>query len=164
MSKIVFVFAMADNGVIGDRGAIPWRIPEDMRHFKAVTMGKPFIVGRKTWDSFPKKPLPGRTNIVVTRDTAFRAEGAKVAHSIEDALALAEAENPTEICVAGGAEIYNILRDRAETVHLTEVHADFAGDAKIEKFVPPKWRETSREEHTTPDGLRYSFVTLEKAI
>ncbi len=163
MSPIVFVFAMAENGVIGDRGKIPWRIADDMRHFKAVTMGKPLIVGRKTWDSFPTKPLPGRTNIVVTRDRRFAAEGAVVVHSLEDALARAQTENPPEIVIGGGADIYEALRDRADRIHLTEVHAAFEGDIKLAPFEPTHWRESSREDHATPEGLRYSFVTLERA-
>lgn len=162
MSAIVFVVAIAENGVIGDRGKIPWRIADDMRHFKAVTMGKPFIVGRKTWDSFPKKPLPGRTNIVVTRDRAFAAEGAVVVHSLDAALAHAQSENPAEIVIAGGADIYDALRARATRIHLTEVHAAFEGDSRLPPFERTEWRETTREDHATPEGLRYSFVTLER--
>jgi dihydrofolate reductase len=162
VSAIVFVLAMAENGVIGDRGKIPWRIAEDMRHFKSVTMGKPIIVGRKTWDSFPKKPLPGRTNIVVTRDRAFAAGGAVVAHSLDDALARAESENPSEIVIAGGGDIYDALRARADRIHLTEVHSAFDGDVTLAPFDGTQWRETSREDHATQEGLRYSFVTLER--
>jgi dihydrofolate reductase len=162
VSPIVFVVAMAENGIIGDRGKIPWRIADDMRHFKAVTMGKPMIVGRKTWDSFPKKPLPGRTNIVVTRDRAFAAAGAMVVHSLDDALVRAQAENPPEIVIAGGADIYDALRDRAERIYLTQVHAVFEGDAMLAPFDRVRWRETAREDHATPKGLRYSFVTLER--
>lgn len=164
MSPIVFVLAVADNGVIGNRGKIPWRIAEDMRHFKVVTIGKPCIMGRKTWESLPKKPLPGRSNIVVTRDTEFRADGAIVVHTIDEALARAQTENPSEICVAGGAEIYNALLNRADRIHLTEVHRAFDGDAKLAPFDRAHWRETSREDHATLEGLRYSFVTLERII
>jgi dihydrofolate reductase len=162
VSPIVFVLAMAENGVIGDHGTIPWRIAEDMRHFKAVTLGKPMIVGRKTWDSFPKKPLPGRTNIVVTRDRSFAAEGAVVAHSPDDALAVAQSENPSEIVIAGGADIYDALRHRADRIHLTEVHAAFDGNTVLAPFDRKSWHESSREDHATPEGLRYSFVTLER--
>jgi len=162
VSPIVFVLAMAENGVIGDRGKIPWRIAEDMRHFKAMTVGKPVIMGRKTWDSFPKKPLPGRTNIVVTRDRSFAAEGAVVVHSLDDALTRAQSENPSEIAIAGGADIYDALRARADRIHLTEVHAAFDGDVMLAPFDRTQWREISREDHATPEGLRYSFVTLER--
>ena len=127
MSIVSLVVAMADNGVIGKNGALPWHIPEDMRHFKALTVGKPCIMGRKTWDSLPRKPLPERENIVVARDHAFRVEGAVVAHTVEEAFA--HAEGAAEICVIGGAEIYKAALPRATRIDLTEVHRAFDGDA-----------------------------------
>lgn len=160
MSVISLVVAMSDNGVIGKNGALPWRIPEDMRHFKALTIGKPCIMGRKTWDSLPKKPLPGRENIVVTRDKQFRAEGAAVFHSLEQAFA--HACGAAEICVIGGAEIYKATLAFATRIYLTEVHGPFEGDTTLPLFDTSIWRETSREDHVTPDGLRYSYVTLER--
>jgi dihydrofolate reductase len=162
MSRIALVLAMADNGVIGAQGALPWRLPDDMRRFKAITMGKPVVMGRKTWDSLPKKPLPGRTNIVITRDRAFRAEGAVVVHSLDEALARAEGEQPEEIMIIGGAEIYLAALLRADVIHLTQVHGDFAGDARLPPFDPKLWRETAREDRETAEGLRYSYVTLER--
>lgn len=163
MSDVVLVVAAADNGVIGRDGAIPWRIPEDLRRFKALTMGAPIVMGRKTWDSLPKKPLPGRTNIVVTRQTGWTAEGAVTAHSLEDAIAKAgeTAGEAEEIFVIGGAEIYAAALPLATAIELTEVHADFDGDAVL----PPlqgDWEEVFREGHQTEDGLAYSFVTLER--
>jgi dihydrofolate reductase len=158
-ADIVLVLAVADNGVIGDRGAIPWRIAEDMKRFKALTIGKPLIAGRKTWESFPKRPLPGRTNIVVTRDAAYRAEGAVVVHSLDAALARAEMENPVSITIAGGAEIYRTAMPRATRIELTEVHVDAAGDTHF-ALDRSGWREIAREEHATAEGLRYSYVTL----
>ncbi|HEX3675637.1 MAG TPA: dihydrofolate reductase [Rhizomicrobium sp.] len=160
MSRISLVLAMATNGAIGLNGAMPWRIPEDMKHFKAVTMGKPIVMGRKTWDSFPKKPLPGRANIVITRDANWRGDGAVVAHSLDEALA--EAGEADEIAVIGGAEIYKLALPRADLVHLTQVHRDFAGDTHMPPFDAAHWRETAREDHATPEGLAYSFVTLER--
>lgn len=161
MSAIVsLVLARADNGVIGAHNAIPWRIPEDMKRFKAITMGKPIVMGRKTWDSFPKKPLPGRTNIVITRDANWRAEGAVVVHSLDAALAKADAENPEEIAVIGGAEIYKLALPRAHLIHLTEVHMDVHGDVFMPGFDPAQWRETEREDHMAAGGLRYSYITL----
>jgi dihydrofolate reductase len=159
MSKIALVLARAQNGVIGANNAIPWRIPDDLKRFKAITMGKPLIMGRKTWDSFPKKPLPGRTNIVLTRDADWRADGAAVVHTFDEAVARARSENPSEIAVIGGAEIYRIALPLADIVHLTEVHGDFGGDTVMPPF-GPEWREVARENHTTPDGLNYSYVTL----
>jgi dihydrofolate reductase len=151
---------MADNGVIGRGGKLPWRIPEDMRRFKALTIGKPCIMGRRTWDSLPKKPLPDRPNIVITRDGNFRADGAVVVHSLDDALL--HAGNDTEVCVIGGAEIYKAALPRARRIHLTEVHADVEGDTQLAPFDRAHWTETGRENHTTADGLRYSYVTLER--
>jgi dihydrofolate reductase len=160
VSVISLVVAMADNGVIGKHGALPWRIPEDMRHFKALTIGRPCIMGRKTWDSLPKKPLPDRENIVVTRDRAFYADGAVVVHSLDDGFA--RAGNAGEICVIGGAEIYKAALPRATRVHLTEVHGQIEGDTMLPPFDKAVWQETSRDDHTTADGLRYSYVTLER--
>ncbi len=161
-APVSFVLAMASNGVIGDKGGIPWRVPEDMKRFKALTMGKPIIMGRKTWDSFPKRPLPGRTNIVITRDRHWRADGAVVVHALDDALALAQQENPHEIAIIGGAEIYWAALPRATRIHLTEVHLDAEGDRRMPPFDPKIWREAAREDHATPEGLRYSYVTLER--
>lgn len=162
MTDIVFVLAMADDGVIGAGGAIPWRIPEDMKRFKALTIGKPMIVGRKTWDSFPKKPLPERTNIVITRDRTWSADGAVVVHSLDEALAKARSEQPSEIIIGGGAEIYKAALPQATRIELTEVHKAVTGDDIA--FMPPfdktVWRETARAEHQTPDGLHYAYVTL----
>lgn len=160
MSAIVsLVLARADNGVIGADNALPWRIPDDMKRFKALTMGKPIVMGRKTWDSFPRKPLPGRTNVVITRDRQWRAEGAVAVHSLDQALAAAESERPAEIAVIGGAEIYRLALPRASLIHLTEVHTDAKGDVSLPAF-GADWRETAREDGATPDGLRYSYVTL----
>jgi dihydrofolate reductase len=158
VSTISLVLAMADNGVIGKDGGLPWRIPDDMRRFKALTLGKPCVMGRKTWDSLPRKPLPGRDNIVVTRDRNFSADGAIVAHSLDDALARAGAAE--EICVIGGVELYRAALPHADLIHLTQVHRDFEGDVGLEPFAPAVWRETAREEHRTAEGLRFSYVTL----
>jgi dihydrofolate reductase len=160
VSVVSLVVARADNGVIGDAGRLPWHLPDDLRHFKAVTIGKPCIMGRKTWESLPRKPLPGRANIVVTRDRDFRAEGALVGHSLDEAFALAGAAE--EICVIGGAEIIRLALARATRVHLTEIHAAFAGETTLPAFAPPAWRETTREDRATAEGLRYSYVTLER--
>jgi dihydrofolate reductase len=163
VSVIALVVAIADNGVIGRNGALPWRIPADMKHFKAVTFGKPCIMGRKTWDSLPKKPLPGRINIVVTRDRSFAAEGAVVAHTLDEALTRAGSEGLEEMAIIGGAELYRAALPQATRIHLTEVHGNFDGDAMF-AFDRKGWYETVREESVTPDGLRYSFVTLERGF
>jgi dihydrofolate reductase len=161
---ISLVLAMADNGIIGNVGGIPWRIADDMRRFKALTMGKPIVMGRKTWDSFPKKPLPGRTNIVVTRDANLSADGAVVVHSLAAALERASAETQDEICVIGGAEIYAAALPLADLIHLTQVHAAFEGDTRMPLFDPAIWHETAREDCATAEGLRYSYVTLQRRL
>ena len=159
-APVVLVLARADNGVIGAGGAIPWRISDDMKRFKALTMGKPLVMGRKTWESFPKRPLPGRTNIVITRGANYRADGAVVVHSLDEALARARAENPSEICIAGGAEIYNAALPLAARIELTEVHISPPGETTMAPFDQKDWRETAREEHSTAEGLRFAYVTL----
>jgi dihydrofolate reductase len=163
MSAIVLVLARARNGVIGDANAIPWRIAEDMKRFKALTIGKPIVMGRKTWESFPKRPLPGRTNIVITRDRSYEADGAVVVHSLDDALARAATENK-DVMIVGGAEIYRATLTAASRIELTEVHRDFPGDVAMADFDRAVWRETAREDHATPDGLAYSYVTLERRV
>ena len=155
---ITLVLAMAENGVIGRHGTIPWRIPEDMKRFKALTIGKPVVMGRKTWDSLPRKPLPERRNIVVTRQASWQAEGAVSAVSLDDALNKA---GGAEVMVIGGGEIYRAALARADRIELTEVHGSFDGDAHFD-FERSDWRETARETNTTPDGLAYSYVTLSR--
>jgi dihydrofolate reductase len=162
VSVVSLVVAMADNGVIGKDGRLPWRIPDDMRRFKALTLGKPCVMGRKTWESLPKKPLPGRLNIVVTRERDYRAEGATVVHSLDEALTCANGAD--EICVIGGVEIYRAALSRADLIHLTQVHGDIDGDTHMPQFDRTPWRETAREDHATPEGLRFSYVTLEKGL
>ena len=152
---ITLILARADNGVIGRDGGLPWHLPADLKHFKALTMRKPMIMGRKTFESFPA-PLPGRRHIVVTRDRDWHAEGAEMAHSVEDALALA---GEGEVAVIGGAEIFALFADRADRIELTEVHLDAEGDVTVPPFTG--WRETAREDHPAVDGCpAYSFVTL----
>jgi dihydrofolate reductase len=155
MSEVVLVVAIADNGVIGDQGRLPWHISEDLKRFKALTTGHTIVMGRKTWDSLPKKPLPGRTNVVVTRQAGWHADGAVRASS------LGQAVDGTSgpVFVIGGAEIYAVALPHATRIELTEVHQDFDGDARFD-FDRSKWRETARESHATADGLRYSYVTL----
>ena len=155
MSEIVLVVAIAQNGVIGNAGAIPWHISADMKRFKALTLGHTVVMGRKTWDSLPRKPLPGRVNLVITRQADWQAEGAVTSASLEDALAGITGT----AMVIGGAEIYRRALPLTTRIELTEVHQDFDGDARFE-LDRTGWRESLREDHVTPDGLRYSYVTL----
>jgi dihydrofolate reductase len=155
MSEIVLVVAIADNGVIGKDGAIPWHISEDLKRFKALTMGHTIVMGRKTWDSLPKKPLPGRINVVVTRQKDWQADGAIPASS----LGQATSGTSGTVMVIGGAEIYQRALPLASRIELTEVHKAFEGDVRFD-LDRSGWRETAREDHVTPDGLAYSYVTL----
>ncbi|MCI4589818.1 dihydrofolate reductase [Sphingobium sp. BYY-5] len=156
-AEITLVLARADNGVIGKDGDLPWRLPADLRHFKAITAGHPMVMGRKTFDSLPGL-LPGRRHIVLTRDRAWTAEGAEVAHDVESAIALADAP---AVMVIGGAEIYRLFLPLADRIELTEVHLEAEGDAAIAYPDATVWRETAREDHPALDGRpAYSFVTF----
>jgi len=158
MSILSLVLAVSRNGVIGRDGGLPWHISSDLKRFKAITLGKPVIMGRKTWDSLPRKPLPGRTNIVVTRQGGFAAEGASVVAHVEAALALAAMENPAEICVIGGGEIYRQTLPMADRIYLTEVAMDVTGDTHFPALPASEWREVSREEVKAAPGDSADFV------
>jgi dihydrofolate reductase len=159
-NEIFLVVAVSANGVIGAGGTMPWHIPADFRRVKSLTMGKPLVMGRKTFESLPGI-LPGRRHIVITRDPEWQAEGAEVAHSLDEALHLA---NAPHIVIFGGAEIYAQALPRAHRIELTEIHAEIAGDTLMPPFGaqgPGGWRETFREEHAA-EGSRpaFAFVTL----
>ena len=153
------IFARARNGVIGKDNTLPWHLPEDLAHFKQTTFGQPVLMGRKTWESLPPKfrPLPGRTNIVVTRQTNWHAESAVVAHSIEEAVQHCPPDS--QVWVIGGAEVYAQAMPLAARAVVTEIDADFQGDAFAPTF-DSSWKETERTSHTAANGLRYSLVTL----
>jgi dihydrofolate reductase len=146
--KLTLVVAVAKNGVIGRDGALPWRLSSDMKRFKAATMGKPVLMGRKTWDSLPRKPLPGRQNLLLTRDADFKADGAWVYTDLAAMLAAARAMAKTagveEACVIGGAQLYNAVLPQAERIILTEVNLTPEGDAHLDLNLS-RWREVSRE-------------------
>ncbi len=155
------IFARAANGVIGKNNALPWHLPEDMAHFKRTTLGKPVIMGRKTWDSLPPKfrPLPGRVNIVVTRQADWQAEGALRASSLEEAATLCPDQG--DAWVIGGAQIYADAMTRARSAVVTEIEVDFEGDAHAPTF-DATWKETARERHVSSTGLAFSFVTYQR--
>ena len=158
--EIVLVVARAENGIIGRDGALPWRLPSDLRRFKTLTQSAPMIMGRKTFDSLPGL-LPGRRHIVLTRDPDWAEDGAEVARSVDDALARA---NAPHVSVIGGAEIYRLFLDRADRVELTEVHVAAEGDTRLEGFDTGLWEEIAREDHAAEDGRpAYSFVTLRRS-
>ena len=156
--KINMIFARSANGVIGHNNAMPWHLPEDLAHFKKLTLGSPVIMGRKTWDSLPSKfrPLPGRTNVVITRQADWQAEGAQTAGSLQDALALCQTSNV--IWIIGGAQIYAQAEPLANRIEVTHIDKDFEGDAFAPKL-GPQWTPSHREEHVSSTGLNYSFIT-----
>ncbi|GGI18895.1 dihydrofolate reductase [Bradyrhizobium guangdongense] len=166
--EIVFVVAVAENGVIGAGNAIPWRLKSDMARFKALTVGKPVIMGRKTFESLPgRRPLPNRTNIIITRDADYRAAGAIVTTSAADAGAVARGDalrrSVAEIAVIGGAEIYRQWLDRADRLEITEVHARPDGDTHF-AIDKTQWQETERVRHPAgpDDTADYSYVTYRR--
>ena len=160
-TTLTVIAAVASNGVIGSANRLPWQLPEDLRHFKELTSGHAVIMGRKTWESLPPnfRPLPNRTNIVVTRDAAYRAAGAAVAASLPAAIAAAGAGHAF---VIGGAELYAQALPLADRLELTEIDASFAGDAFFPDFDRGAWHELARERHRSASGLDYAFVTYRR--
>jgi len=158
--RLYLVAAVAKNGVIGAGGKLPWHLPEDLKHFRKLTLGHPVIMGRRTWESLGR-PLPGRENIVITRRVGYEATGASVASSVEAAIALCIGE-PVAF-VIGGAEIYAATLPIADGLVLTEIDRDYAGDTCFPAWDREAWRATQKETHTSTDGVRFDFVLYEKA-
>lgn len=165
--RLALMVAKSANNVIGRNNKLPWYLPNDLKYFKAVTMGKPIIMGRKTWESLGK-PLPGRTNIVITRQSEYVAEGAKVVPDLQAALDMAEnialIEGQDEVVVIGGGEIYALALPRADRLYVTEVHAEIDGDAWFPEFDASEWQEAGREDFyaSGPNPYDYSFVLLSR--
>lgn len=159
--RVSIIAALAENRVIGVNNTLPWRLPNDLKHFRRLTTGHAIVMGRKNYESIGK-PLPERTNIVVTRNRDYRASGCLVAHSLDEALTLARGD--PEIFVIGGAEIYREALPRAGRLYLTEVHATVAGDTFFPEIERNDWKETARERHEADDkhAYAYSFVVLER--
>jgi len=156
------IYARARNGVIGNQGQLPWHLPEDLAHFKRTTLGQPVLMGRVTWESLPEKfrPLPGRSNVVVSRQTSFSAAGAQLASSLEAAMALFP---PAEIIwLIGGAQLYAQGLSIASQIVVTEIDADYEGDAFAPLISSNDWTETHRTSHVSAQGLAYHLVTLQK--
>ena len=166
--RLVLVAAIAENGVIGKNGCMPWHLPGDLKHFKRTTLGKPVVMGRRTFDCIGRKPLPGRTNIVLTHDKNFRAGDVIVAGELDSALAIATQEaaklNAEEIAIIGGSTLYAETLPRADRLYLTEIHAAPDGDTHFPDFDRAHWREIARDgPHRGADDIfGYSFVTLER--
>lgn len=158
--RVYLLVAVAANGIIGANGQLPWHLPEDLQHFKRLTMGHPVIMGRRTWESL-KGPLPGRENIVVTRTQGYDAPGAALAASLEAALALCAGE-PVAF-VIGGSRLFEESLPIADGLVVTEIHKDFEGDTWMPQYDRSRWRESQREAHTAADGTRFDFVLYERA-
>jgi len=160
--RVSLVVAIAENGIIGRAGALPWHLPADLKWFKSVTMGKPIIMGRKTYDSIGR-PLPGRTNIVITRNADWRAEGVVVAPSLDAALAAAEGGGADEAMIIGGAQIYGRAIGEVDRIYLTEVHTKVAGDTWFPHLNHEDWSEGFRERQDSEDDRpALSFVILDR--
>ncbi|MCB1623834.1 MAG: type 3 dihydrofolate reductase [Pseudomonadales bacterium] len=159
--QIIVVVAAAENDVIGRDNALPWHLPDDLKHFKAVTLGKPVIMGRKTYQSIGR-PLPGRHNIVLSRAGGFAPEGVTIVSNFDAALQIAEPA--TEVVVIGGAALYSQALRHADLIYLTRVHADVAGDARMLPLDPREWQEVASEFHAADERHAYpfSFVTLRR--
>jgi dihydrofolate reductase len=157
--SLFLIYARAANGCIGRDGALPWHLPADLKRFKALTMGKPMIMGRKTFESLPGL-LPGRRHIVLTRRETFDAPGADIVRSVPEALAFARQDDPeTDIAIVGGAAVYDVFRPMADRVELTEIHADFTGDTFM-KPLGAEWELSAREDHPArADKPAFSFLT-----
>ncbi len=160
--KVSLIAAVAEGGVIGLDNAMPWHLPADLKYFKQTTLGKPVVMGRKTFESIGSKPLPGRRNVVVTRDRQFTAVGCDVAHDPQSALELLQ--DAEEVMVMGGATFYAQMLGRADRLYLTEVHAQFEGDTRFPEYDKSEWREMSRTDHAPDESnpYRYSFVVYER--
>ena len=165
--RIALICAMSDNKVIGKKNNLPWRLPEDLKYFKRTTMGSSIIMGRKTWDSIGNV-LPGRTNIIVTRSSSLKIRGVQIAHSLPEAIGLAEniafTDGSAEAFVIGGGELYAEAMPFAERFYLTRVHAELEGDTFLNSFDEDSWREISREYHRKSDSnpYDYSICVLDK--
>ena len=158
-TRISVIAAMARNHVIGINNRLPWHLPEDLKHFKTLTMGHHIVMGRKTFESLPGV-LPGRTSVVITRSPVYQAPGCLVVNSIDNALAACKGDD--EAFIVGGAELYAQALALADRLYLTEIQADYDGDARFPDFDHGQWREVSRESHRSAAGLEYHFVTYER--
>lgn len=160
--RVSAVVAASRNNVIGKDGGLPWHVSSDLKLFKEITMGKPVIMGRHTWESLPKKPLPGRRNIVITRNADYQAEGAEIVGSVDEALAACAGEE--EVSIIGGGQVYERAMDRTDRIYLTRIDLEVEGDTYLPELPDSEWREVSRSEH--PKGERddaaFALIVLDR--
>ena len=161
--NINMIFARSANGVIGNNNALPWHLPEDLAHFKKLTLGCPVIMGRKTWESLPPRfrPLPGRTNVVITRQADWHAAGAQSAGSLTDALAICKAAS--DVWIIGGAQIYAQAEPFASRIEVTQIDKHFEGDA-LAPTLSSQWQQSLKEDHVSSTGLEFSFISYTKKL
>ena len=161
--NINMIFARSANGVIGNNNALPWHLPEDLAHFKKLTLGCPVIMGRKTWESLPPRfrPLPGRTNVVITRQADWHAAGAQSAGSLTDALATCKAAS--DVWIIGGAQIYAQAEPLASRIEVTQIDKHFEGDA-LAPTLGSQWQQSLKEDHVSSTGLEFSFISYTKKL
>jgi len=159
MLRISIIAAIARNRVIGINNTLPWHLPEDLKRFRALTMGHHIVMGRKTYESLGRL-LPGRTTVIVSRQKNYAVEGAKVAYSLQQAIALSAGDS--EVFVIGGAELYKEALELADRLYLTEINPEFEGDAYFPEFERTAWAATESEQHVSADGLNYSYLTLDR--
>ena len=165
--RVAMIVAQAQNRVIGRDNKLPWYLPGDLKYFKQATLGKPIVMGRKTFDSIGK-PLPGRLNIVITRDQRYQSDGVKVVHSLQEAIELAESQalidGAEELMIIGGEQIYAQALSLAERLYITQVHAEVEGDAHFPVFDPADWQELGREDFSAegPNPYDYSFIVYQR--
>ena len=155
---ISLVYAISNNGVIGKNGGLPWHVPSDLKHFKAVTLGKPVIMGRKTWEGLPLKPLPGRQNIVVSRKPGFLAEGALVVANLDQAIAMAETAQ--EVCVIGGAELFKAFLPKAHRIYFTRILANVVGDTHMAELSADEWQQVEHQKPSKGEKDSAAFETF----
>ncbi len=160
--RVSAVVAASDNGVIGRDGGLPWHVSSDMKLFKEITMGKPVIMGRRTWDSLPRRPLPGRRNIIITRQAEFAAEGAQLARSVDEALGLCAGEQ--EVSIIGGGQIYADAMPRTDRIYLTRIHLEAEGDTFLPDLPEEDWREVERRRFAKGerDDAAFTLIVLDR--
>lgn len=159
MPKLALIVAIAKDGVIGINNTLPWHLPEDLKRFRALTMGHHIIMGRKTYDSLGRL-LPGRTTVIVTRNREYQVEGALIAHSLQDAIALCK--NDDEVFLIGGAELYQAGLALADKLYITEIDLDVTGDAHFPQIPHSQWQQVAREAHISEKGLKFNYVTYQR--
>lgn len=162
MMRVSAVVAASENDVIGCDGGLPWHVSSDLKLFKEITLGKPIIMGRRTWDSLPKKPLPGRRNIVISRQKDFSAEGAEVVHSVDEALAICAGE--AEVSIIGGGQVYADALDQTTRIYLTRVHLEVEGDTFLPELKDSEWKEVERRPFAKGerDDAAFTLIVLDR--